>query len=500
MEGTFSKLLFTLDTLKYQSQPRETALPLRNSQAPKQRICIIGAGPAGIHMGVQLKKRGHDVTILEKTSRLGGKTHNFKVGDVTYYTGGAAGYNNCYESALYAFTGSNHEKYRHKYSNTTVRTKDRESFISRALYSLQKCGYGDKSTSEQISYVHSQVMKYAKVHKELTGYTEYFFSEKKLPSSLQKTSFYEFLQMHKLDFIMWECMTTFTSQGYGIIDKISVHYGLLWCQPSIWFPILYNLKEGYFDSDHAAYAYDYQSMFEDMAKWNNLNIVYNVENLKCVRETTQVKVSYTEWFSSDIQHATFDTLISAVNPKCLNNAFELSETEKTIFDDLIENEFITTLCASNGSKNYDVAGVFETLNDHRFGMEKNDVVFIRNEKIFSTQIQDKKDSTYYMVCAQLNYNENELREGQQASINTNKNALSKLLKQYPKLNLRPISQWNYPYFQRWRSNESNAKFHKLRKYNLRNKNRTLWIGTTSIFECVPLIMHYNDYLIAKLGF
>ena len=41
----------------------------------KDRIAIVGAGPAGIHMALALKQRGFkDVTVLEKTKWLGGKT------------------------------------------------------------------------------------------------------------------------------------------------------------------------------------------------------------------------------------------------------------------------------------------------------------------------------------------------------------------------------------------------------------------------------------------
>ena len=38
-----------------------------------QKIAAIGAGPAGIHMASQLKKRGYtNVTILEKSGMIGG--------------------------------------------------------------------------------------------------------------------------------------------------------------------------------------------------------------------------------------------------------------------------------------------------------------------------------------------------------------------------------------------------------------------------------------------
>ena len=41
----------------------------------RDRIAIVGAGPAGIHMALMLKRKGFkDVTILEKTGTLGGKS------------------------------------------------------------------------------------------------------------------------------------------------------------------------------------------------------------------------------------------------------------------------------------------------------------------------------------------------------------------------------------------------------------------------------------------
>ena len=40
-------------------------------------VCIVGAGPAGIHMAVRLKDRGYrKITIFEKSSRVGGKCYD----------------------------------------------------------------------------------------------------------------------------------------------------------------------------------------------------------------------------------------------------------------------------------------------------------------------------------------------------------------------------------------------------------------------------------------
>ena len=45
--------------------------------SPSDRVCIVGAGPSGIHMALMLKKRGYtDLTIYEKTGRVGGKAYD----------------------------------------------------------------------------------------------------------------------------------------------------------------------------------------------------------------------------------------------------------------------------------------------------------------------------------------------------------------------------------------------------------------------------------------
>ena len=44
------------------------------------RVCVVGAGPAGVHMALRLKEKGYTrVDLLEKTFRVGGKCE-----DITY--------------------------------------------------------------------------------------------------------------------------------------------------------------------------------------------------------------------------------------------------------------------------------------------------------------------------------------------------------------------------------------------------------------------------------
>ena len=45
----------------------------------KKKIVIIGAGIGGLTAGYELLKKGHEVTFLEKESRVGGLAAGFKM-------------------------------------------------------------------------------------------------------------------------------------------------------------------------------------------------------------------------------------------------------------------------------------------------------------------------------------------------------------------------------------------------------------------------------------
>ena len=48
----------------------------------------MGAGPAGVHMALQLKKQGYEkVTIFEKSGRVGGKSYDIQYRGVKYSLG-----------------------------------------------------------------------------------------------------------------------------------------------------------------------------------------------------------------------------------------------------------------------------------------------------------------------------------------------------------------------------------------------------------------------------
>ena len=70
--------------------PKGDPFPKINGPLPHEHVCIVGAGPAGIHMAVSLKEKGYaNITLFERSGRVGGKSFDTQLGGI-YRPQGAA--------------------------------------------------------------------------------------------------------------------------------------------------------------------------------------------------------------------------------------------------------------------------------------------------------------------------------------------------------------------------------------------------------------------------
>ena len=68
----------------YSSSFKTKGIPFPKIRGPnkKDKICIVGAGPAGIHMAAKLKNKNFEnIKIFEETDRVGGKSYDMFVED-----------------------------------------------------------------------------------------------------------------------------------------------------------------------------------------------------------------------------------------------------------------------------------------------------------------------------------------------------------------------------------------------------------------------------------
>ena len=60
--------------------PKGFSFPKIKGPKREEHVCVVGAGPAGIHMSVMLKRKGYsNISIFEKTGRVGGKCFDSKI-------------------------------------------------------------------------------------------------------------------------------------------------------------------------------------------------------------------------------------------------------------------------------------------------------------------------------------------------------------------------------------------------------------------------------------
>ena len=60
--------------------PLGHSFPKITGPKPYEDVCIVGAGPAGIHMGLSLKNKGYKkIRIFEKSNRMGGKSYDVQL-------------------------------------------------------------------------------------------------------------------------------------------------------------------------------------------------------------------------------------------------------------------------------------------------------------------------------------------------------------------------------------------------------------------------------------
>ena len=69
------------ELLKDELDPKGLPFPIIHGPKPFEHVCIVGAGPAGIHMALSLKERGYSsIKVFEKTGRVGGKSYDTQLG------------------------------------------------------------------------------------------------------------------------------------------------------------------------------------------------------------------------------------------------------------------------------------------------------------------------------------------------------------------------------------------------------------------------------------
>lgn len=76
------------DLILNQDPPKGEEFSRIPGPTKNEKVCIVGAGPSGVYTAMKLKKLGYqDITIYEKSFRVGGKSYNVEVRGASYPMG-----------------------------------------------------------------------------------------------------------------------------------------------------------------------------------------------------------------------------------------------------------------------------------------------------------------------------------------------------------------------------------------------------------------------------
>lgn len=217
-------------------KPDAVAAVQRDSPDPR-RVCIVGAGIAGVHMAWLLRRRGfQSITVLERNDYVGGKVLTREAGGILHEMGG------CYTTPAYLQVRQLLEDLdlyeRVPVAGRTVVDDDGSKlpfgdWVARQFVTHLK-GWRKRLPLFLVGLlVLRDIGRYNRLHRRIFGRYDGAFPPQPAARSLQELrgSFLDFLHRNRLGTLIPVMRLFQSAQGYGYLDSVPAYYGLLWNNP-----------------------------------------------------------------------------------------------------------------------------------------------------------------------------------------------------------------------------------------------------------------------------
>ncbi len=480
-----------------------------------QKIAVIGAGPAGIHMASQLKKRGYtNVTIFEKSGVVGGKSLSLVQNGIPYELG-TCFLHNGYRRILHLIK--------------EYKLREPISPEGRAIF-LKKDGTADEFTSMEFTeFVTYQIkVDWAQQHpkwkwlpgklislKLVKAIWNYCWLYRRLLGSFQLTyempynpsdellkqvdiTFLEFLQKNNLSDLISLLRIAQAAQGYGYMETIPAYYGLCWLTPTFfWGLIRQSLGLGTITK---MLPDGYQELWRRIAKDDELSIKFNttikLDGIDRKTQPDKVRIEYTD-AEQESQTETFDFLILTIS---LREALQLlkypTETESKLFNALVGFTLTSTLYESEpiprySTPEYDKAGAYfpDVLNP-----KHNNVWYAdRNDRNIFAKSSNMPKSFERQRRIAFQFSDQEPPVGEEDIATWKKELLSKLKQAFSERipgEVDVIQSILWPYFLHFPKEVLRLGYPR-ELFEYQGQNNTWYAGASASFESVEHVVNYN---------
>jgi hypothetical protein len=466
-----------------------------------KKIVIIGAGPAGIHMGVLLRKHGYRyVTIYEQNKTLGGKVLTLFKNGVPNEMGA------CWISPEYKQVKKLAKDMRMRGDKKAGEDGKRdvinegelqhfEDYLVRQINILHKRKPETFSLISKVQLI-AAVLKYKELHKKIFGNYKYNFPPCPSDDNMQllNCSFFEFLQNNNLQDLISFLFVSQTSQGYGFLKSVNAYYGLIWSTPELMLDYV-GFAVRILPPIPTLWPDGFQTLFKRLKQQYKLNIKYNhkVKSIKRPlhnKNQSKIKIEFENktFIEADIVLLACDLKksLSFLDPPTMKEKNIFSKfSSMTLSTSLIEAKYIDNEQRKNERA---VITVIESL----FPENQGHLYTLRHSRhaVHDLRIPEKNGKDTYVGYQLLDHDIWE-SDQPQLEIKVLKKTLLNDLKQMNLKNIEIKQFFPWTYFPHFKTDEIVKKKYPWKILSMQGENDTFYLGNCVSFESIEHIVSYN---------
>jgi len=470
---------------------------------PADQVCVVGAGPAGVHMASELIRRNHTVVLLEKSNRIGGKSHDIDYRGVAQPQGTCFLEPNHFDNLLplaEEFGVGEIEMIPSSPVWTTNSADDPGSKLSTTAYVLGVMAQFTNTTSEDqnLNFLFKKTLQYIKLHKEMFGsYTgDLMLRPNATVMARLEGTFLEFLireDLHALEPIF---VLSHTMQGYGQLDKVSSLYGLIWNNPRLLVAVTLNALQ----QDMTPYSifilkHGFEKVWRTVVEQMNIDVEFNVDIRKVHRGNDGVRL---QMIKNNSQEEVFcDWMVwTPPMPELLKVLDQPTAEEQALFHTLTSATFTNSIINIEGAaRNGPYQGYMENLagpENHTvtadldlLGVKLPD---IQTEEGLAKYNSDKGFQTRAVV---------QMGKDPTSKAELNQILIEHYTKGFNGSNIEILHTNSHTYFPRWSPEEMTAGRH-WDVFGIQGTQRTWYSGSSVSFESIRSVMEYNKLLLRQM--
>ena len=477
--------------------PFPTSIP--SPRRLNEKIAIVGAGPAGVHMAYMLKKKGfQNIVVYEKTDRVGGKSLTIKYRNTPHEMG------TCYTQpdydenviALAKEYGLWDPVYLPSANIWEDHSRSPIKYSSYVILEIMKILKTNNVTIAQVALFKAMV-QYCALHRNMFGKYEGDLMRQPDPQTMAtlRCTFEEFLMKNNLLVLKPIFIASHTVQGYGHLDEISAFYGLMWNTP-----VFVKALAGRFIG--VAHGLNmirggFQNLWETAVKKENIKVVFNANILDVKRYDTYVQLDVQ--YNGGRYKRYYNFLIWTPSVYTTRHRLDACSKERDIFSKLKPVWFSTTLFFSTyGTRgespiDYWLDNV-ENKREHSLWAQRDSYGTLNNyhgEAYKNGSLPGGPDGQFIRTGVAYQYGKR--RPGR----NLLEKNLRASLERTDASNIQIIRQSIWEYFPKFSPDDmANGALWDI--FKLQGSRRTWFAGSSVNFESVKSVMEYNKLLVSKM--